>query len=167
MRVLVFALLLIMVGCAPNQKNRDVKETTDLKMTLTDYHMKMKWGLWEQASLYIVPAQQEGFLGRHDELGEEYKIVNIEVKSVHFDGPRAEVETEREWYDEGMVVKKERFMEEWHVIDSQWRRGESMRKETWKKVRKKEAEKSADSAQESPSENEADMPADLPEPVEQ
>lgn len=159
MRFLFLLFSLFLVACAPSQKHLDTKETTDLKPTLADYHMKMKWGLWEQASLYIHPSKRQEFLGRQEELGEEYKIVQIDVKSVKLDGIRAEVETEIEWYDEGMVVKKERFIEEWAVLDSQWRRGDAMKKDEWKKLKQK-----IETTPEVPEKNEG---GDLSEPDEE
>lgn len=173
MRILLtFFLLFSVMACAPAQKHLDTKETTDLRPTLVDYNMKLKWGMWEQASLYLLPTEREAFLGRHEELGEDFKIVSIEVKSVIFDGPRAEVESEREWYDEGMVVRKERFMEVWTLDDNVWRRGESMTKDEWKKERdallKKAADKTpAEDLQTAEKTAEEDVQQDLPEHVEE
>lgn len=166
--LLTLFLLVFAVACAPAQKHLDTKETTDLRPTLVDYNMKLKWGMWEQASLYLLPTEREAFLGRHEALGEDFKIVSIEVKSVVFDVASAEVESEREWYDEGMVVKKERFVEVWTLDDNVWRRGESMTKKAWKKQRdallKKVAEKPATEKPEVAGEtNDEDMQQDLPE----
>lgn len=169
---LILFLFVFAVACAPAQKHLDTKETTDLRPTLVDYNMKLKWGMWEQASLYLLPTEREAFLGRHEELGEDFKIVSIEVKSVVFDGPQAEVESEREWYDEGMVVKKERFVEVWTLDENVWRRGESMTKDQWKKERdallKKAAEKSTDEKSAAAEKTEGEVvQQDLPEHAEE
>lgn len=132
MRALILGLVLFMCACTPGQKQTDAKATTDLKETLIDYNMKMRWGLWEQASQYIDPAFKQAFIGELEERGDDYKIVDIEAKNVIFDGTSADVEYEMEYHSESMVVKKEKFVDHWEQFGGVWLRQKSMTKKEWR-----------------------------------
>ncbi len=132
MRALILGLILIFSACTPSQKNVDAKGTTDLKETLIDYNMKMRWGLWEQAALYIDPSFKQAFIGELEERGDDYKIVNIEAKNVIFEGTSADVEYEMEYHSASMVVKKENFVDHWEQFGGVWLRQKSMTKKEWR-----------------------------------
>ncbi|MEZ4458751.1 MAG: hypothetical protein R3E66_03295 [bacterium] len=153
MRAWILGLMLVLSACTPAQKNVDAKATTDLKETLTDYNMKMRWGLWEQAAQYVDPAFKQAFLGELEERGEDYKIVNIDSRNVIFDGPTADVEYEMEWYTESMVVKKDKFVDRWVQVGGLWLRQETMTKDEWRDRKKKVAEEAAKAAKASQTNN--------------
>lgn len=130
---LFVVFFLFFAACTPNQKHLDAKDTTELKERLTDYQMKMRWGMYEQASQYVDPRFKQAFIGEMEERGEDYKIVSIEAKNVVIDGVVAEVEYEMEWHSESMVVKKEKFIDRWVQIGTVWLRQDSMTKDEWRK----------------------------------
>lgn len=140
MRISMTLLMLVLSACAPAQKNLDVKATTDLKETLTDYNMKMRWGLWDQAAQYVDPAFKQAFLGEMEARGDDYKIVGIESRNIIFQENTADVEYEMEWYTESMVVKKDKFVDRWIQVGGVWLRQETMTKEEWRKRKKEQVD---------------------------
>lgn len=133
MKRLFVVFFLFFAACTPNQKHLDAKDTTELKERLTDYQMKMRWGMYEQASQYVDPRFKQAFIGEMEERGEDYKIVSIEAKNVVIDGVVAEVEYEMEWHSESMVVKKDKFIDRWVQVGTVWLRQDSMTKDEWRK----------------------------------
>ena len=137
----VILALISLVGCAHGEeKETQHKDSPDLQTCVRDHHLKMRWGLWEPASAYVDTAHRQAFLGRYEEKGDDFKIVDIEVRNVTKGGDSAIVEVEQEWYDETMVVKKERFIEFWGQNDGLWMRGERITKDEFRKRKKETAD---------------------------
>lgn len=131
----LFGLLAFSFGCAHGtDKQLNPKESADIRTIITDYNMKLKWGMYDSASLYIAPAKRQEFLGFYEEKGEDYKIVSLEIKAVTMaDADNALIEVEQEAYDSSMVVKKKRFIEYWSQDDGNWMRGERITKKEYRK----------------------------------
>lgn len=140
MRFFALLVFVLLAACTPNQKHIDAKDTTDLKERVTDYHMKMRWGMWDQAAQYIDPRFKQAFLGEMEERGEEYRIVSIEAKNIVINEVSADVEYEMEWHSESMVVKKEKFVDRWVLAGNTWMRQESMTKSEWRKKKQEAAD---------------------------
>lgn len=138
-RSLIVIVMLLMVGCsAAMNKNKDKpKETTDLRVIVTQFHLKMRWGQWEQASAYLQPEFRNRFSGRYEEYGDDYKITELEVKTVAAKTDKlSEVEVEQRWYHEpNMTVQKDRFMETWVMTPAGWRLKERMTKTEWREAK--------------------------------
>jgi len=154
------------VGCAEtqNREEKAVVPTNKLKDVLMDFHRRTKWGLYEQASLYVDDDHREAFLGRYEQRGEEFKIVALELISAVENAGSAVVEVEQEWYDETMVVKKERFIEIWNRQEGAWMRGERMTKKEFRKQKKARTEEIKRLAAEAEAAKTAEQPAEaMPE----
>lgn len=137
-----FSLILLFIaltGCsAAMKKSKDLpKESTDLRFVVTQFHLKMRWGQWEQASAYVQPDFRQRFIGRYEELGEDFKITDLEVKSVQVaTAEQSDVEVEQQWYHEpNMTVQKDRFMETWVMTEQGWRLKLRETKEEWREKR--------------------------------
>ena len=142
MKTLLF-LILFGVGCAASMKKsrEQPKESTDLRLIVRDFHQQMRWGLWERASMYMEESQKNEFMGRFDELGEDYKITDLEVKLVTKSGENSNVEVEQQWYHEpNMTLQKDRFIEEWHLGSEGWRLVKRSTKKEFKKIKKEKEE---------------------------
>jgi len=135
---LIFALALTVACAHGSDKQLNPKDSADIRLIVTDYNMKMKWGMYDAASLYILPAERQEFIGRYEEKGDDFKIVEIAIKGVTMaNDDKAMIEVEQEWYGADMVVKKERFVEYWESVDGNWMRGERITKDEYRE-RKKE-----------------------------
>ena len=144
--VLVFAF-----GCsAAMKKSKDQpKESTDLKIIVMHYHQHMRWGLWEKASMYLEESSRQKFIGRFEELGEDFKITDLEIKQVLRADGSATVEVEQQWYHEpNMTVQKERLMEVWKLGSDGWRLSERTPKKEYRRKKKEEADKAKKLAEE-------------------
>ena len=94
----------------------------DLKNNVQMYHNLMRWGRYSEAAMYIPPAQQEEFLGRYDELGDDFKIVEMKLKSVRVVAEdKATVEMVVEWVRApSMTVHKDVVTESWVQVKGRW-----------------------------------------------
>lgn len=143
---LLIALAALLTGCLTPKAHENPKTADELRVILQDFHMKMRWGLWEQAAAYTAPAYRNEFLGRYEELGDEFKITNIEIKQVTLGDPLAIVDVEQESYQEPeMVVQKKRYIETWQTVNGSWLIGERIPKDEWRERQKKSSEPPADS----------------------
>lgn len=133
----IFAVILLAVsltGCLTPKAHENPKSTQELRVVLQDFHMKMRWGLWEQAVQYTTDNYRNEFLGRYEELGEEFKITELQIKTVTLGDPVSIVEVEQQWYVEPeMTVQKKRYMESWVNIQGLWRLNERIPKEEYRK----------------------------------
>lgn len=144
------------LACSGPQQPPTTKTTTDLRTTVQDFHVKMRWGMWEQAAAYVAPSYRPSFEARYDELGEDFKISNLEIRSVANSSPTtALIDVEQESYKEPeMTVKKVRYIETWELGSNVWRLTERIEKDEWEERLKAEKEaaeariEAADSAEE-------------------
>lgn len=156
--LIAFTLVaLVVTGCAsPEQKpDPSVRDAQRLQQTVGTFHRDMRWGRWESASVYLVPEKRQAFLGRYEELGDDFHIVELELKSVKRDGDgRAIVELEQQSYREpSMTVKKERLIEVWDKRGLGWVLLDRLDKDEWRdqqKAKKAAARPKAADASEAP-----------------
>ncbi len=146
-------------ACSGAQPPPDTKTTTDLRTTVTDFHLKMRWGMWEQAASYVAPEYLPTFEARYDELGDDFKISNLDIRKVDIVSmSNALVDVEQESYKEPeMTVKNLRYIEDWRMTANVWRLHDRMEKDEWEKIQKEKKE-AAEAAIE-----EADAKAEQPE----
>lgn len=161
-----FFLLLLTVaslcGCLTPKAHENPKTADELRVILQDFHMKMRWGLWEQAAAYTSPTYRNEFLGRYEELGDDFKIVDLEIKQVTLDDPVTTVDVEQESYREpDMVVQKKRYIERWAFAGGSWVLHERLPKDEWRERQKAEqaAADDAPAAEGVPEPDESDLNA--------
>ncbi len=95
----------------------------NLGISVQTYHQHMRWRRWQEASKYLAREDRNEFLGRMDELGDDYKIVSVEIRHIDYkaDQPEATSEVVVEWLQEPeMVVHKEKITETWTLHDKVW-----------------------------------------------
>ena len=161
-----FVLLasLFVFGCITPKAHENPKTTEELRTILQDFHMKLRWQLWDQAASYATDDYRNEFLGRYEELGEDFKIVNLEIKTVTLDDPISTVDVEQESYGDNMVVEKKRYIESWIYISGVWRIAERIPKKEWRERQKKAlATPPPEETDAPPSEPESPPSGDVPE----
>ena len=132
MRLLALIVLFV-AACITPKAHENPKTTQELRLILEDFHMKMRWGLWEQAAAYTTDTYRNQFLGRYEELGEDFKITELNIQAVKLGDPVSTVEIEQEWYVEpDMTVQKKRYVESWVYIAGGWRIAERIPKDEWR-----------------------------------
>lgn len=157
--------LVLLAGCVTPKAHEDPRTTQELRHVLQDFHMKMRWGLWEQAAQYTTDNYRNEFLGRYEELGEDFKIVDLNIKSVKLGEPVSTVEVEQEWYVEpDMTVQKKRFIESWVYLAGGWRINERITKTEFRERQAGESVEDEDDRVDEPP-AEAPPPGDAPEAI--
>lgn len=122
MRLAAVALLCALALGACTSTNDKPKE--DLATNVRAFHNHMRWARYHEASAYLQAADQEAFLGRHEELGDDWRVVEYEIKAVRVTRPdeEAEAEIEVQWIREpDMRVHKDKIIEVWRNLDGHWR----------------------------------------------
>ena len=139
LQLLLITLCIVIGGCLTPKAHENPKTADELRVILQDFHMKLRWSLWEQAAAYTAPAYRNEFLGRYEELGDDFKIVNLEIKQVTLGDPISTVDVEQEWYLEpNMVVQKKRYIESWVTVNGTWLIAERIPKEEWRERQKRD-----------------------------
>jgi hypothetical protein len=97
------------------------------KVTLAEqlrtYHQHLRWGRFQDAARYLEAGDREVFLGRHEEMGEDYKVIDFEIKNVEPspDGQEAKVEINLQWVLEpSMTVHKDKLLQTWRLVGGAW-----------------------------------------------
>ena len=135
--------LLLAAGCAASPQHID--DTVALRHSVQEFHKNLRWSRFEEAAVMVSPEHRQTFLGRYEELGEDFHITELEVKSVVYDKdeknrPIALVETEQHWYRERtMTVKKDKFVETWRRDHQGWQMITRETKDELLKRKKREA----------------------------
>lgn len=129
MMAAVFAL-----GCSTvnEEKPGDPRALEEAARAL---HTNMRWARWEHASDLIHEAYKQEFLGRYEELGDDFRIVDMEFKSAEIveDGFSAVLEVDQEWYQlPETTIRSERFMERWVFEEGVWRLRERVTREEYR-----------------------------------
>ena len=135
--VLVGLLSLVVAGCATNRKNH-VDDSKDLKLRVKRFHADMRWARYDSAAKLVVPDERQRFLGRYDELGDDYDIASIELRTVtRPTSGVAVIEIVQESVTEpSMVVDKHRYVELWQKHGGGWMLAKRMREKEWKAWKK-------------------------------
>lgn len=126
-------LLVSSLGCnhAPHEKTMD--DGRDLQLRVQSFHTDLRWARYESAAEVIVPAERSRFLGRYEELGDDYKIANMDLITVKRPSEKeAIVEMEQESYKEPqMTVKKQTFIELWEKRGGHWMLVKRLLEDEW------------------------------------
>jgi hypothetical protein len=119
--ILILAAAFVLPACANSPNDRSIDDTADLQVAVQTFHREMRWQRWEAAVALVAPEERAAFMARYDELGEDYKISEMEVKSVVRGEDSAIVDVEQQSFKEpAMIVKKERYIEMWEKRDKDW-----------------------------------------------
>lgn len=147
---LMFAGLMLMGADDCGQRQPTLEDGNELTGALRTFHKNLRWARYDDASRLVAVEYQQTFLGRYEELGEDFHMISLEVTKVTMESdeklrkPIAIVEVEQEWYIEpDMTVKKEKFIERWQREQTTWLLQERVEKEEW---REREKEKKAEAA---------------------
>jgi hypothetical protein len=136
----LFTLMLATFACkTPSSEKKDFADPRALPFSVNEFYKEFRWGRYEQASMHIDESYRHGFLGRYEELGDSFRIVDLELKSMKFEDDYAEVEVEQQWYVEAdMIVRTERYVEIWKPDSGRWLLHERVEKEAWRKQKEEE-----------------------------
>ncbi|MFU8806883.1 MAG: hypothetical protein ACNA8W_23955 [Bradymonadaceae bacterium] len=139
MAALLFAVVFTL-GCKTmSSEKKDFADPRALPYSVNEFHKELRWARYEQASMFLDESYRHSFLGRYEELGDDFRIVELELKSMKFEEEHAEVEVEQQWYVEPeMIVKTERYIEIWKPDSGAWRLQERTEKEAWRKEKEEE-----------------------------
>jgi len=145
-KVMIVAAWIAMVGagCAITSETSP-DDAVSLQAASAEFSKDLRWGRYAEASIHVAPDYREEFLGYYEELGDDFHVVNLEVRDVDMSKDEqvtvATIEVEQQWYVEpGMVVKKERFIEQWRRERAGWILTQRMRKEEWERRKKEDVE---------------------------
>lgn len=124
MREVIIALLVVafaLPACETPREKTEEEDGPELQLIVQQFHREMRWQKWESAAKLVAEERRQSFLGRYEELGDDYRISNLEVKSVDREDDRAIVDVEEESYTEPqMTVEKKRIIEIWKNGDNGW-----------------------------------------------
>ncbi len=137
----LFALLTLFclgltTGCATGPDERP-GDPAALQAEVRAFHTNLRWARWEHASNSIHDAYVQEFMGRYEELGEDYRIVDVTTVSAEIgdDGRSAVVEVDQEWYQlPSTSVQKVRFVERWVFEDDRWSLRERMPRDEYREL---------------------------------
>jgi hypothetical protein len=145
--LLILALAMTLPACANSPTDKSIDDKANLQVTVQTFHRDMRWRKWEAASMLVAPEKRQEFLGRYDELGEDFYISNLELKSLTRGDDKAILDVEQESYIEpAMIVKKKRLIEVWELRDGDWLLADRMPKDDYKEKIKAETEAAAKAA---------------------
>ena len=134
---LAFALLFLIAGCAQTEEkqNEDPGDQFELQRTIQSFHRKLRWGEFEKASYMVAESHRQEFLGRYEEYGEDFDIVDLEVKTVQqLDTDRRKVKVDQKWLIEpDMTVNDDTYVEIWKRRGSGWELEERVKEKEWKR----------------------------------
>jgi hypothetical protein len=133
---LLFSVGLLAVGCVtpPDERPGD---PAALHEEIRAFHTNLRWARWEHASRSIHDAYVHEFMGRYEELGEDYRVVDVTTVNAEIsdDGFSALVEVDQEWYQlPSTTVQKVRFVERWVWDDDRWSMRERMPREEYREL---------------------------------
>ncbi|RAL22111.1 hypothetical protein DL240_09660 [Lujinxingia litoralis] len=113
----------LVTGCSAAQTREKPGDPVALEMSARNFHKNLRWARYEEASQAVHEAAREAFLGRYEELGEDFRVVDLALRKVEFsdDGFEALIEVEQEWYElPETTVRQERFVERWVSEEGRW-----------------------------------------------
>lgn len=120
---LVLLVLAATSGCATYQPEEKPGDPVLLEQTAHSFHSNLRWGRFEDAAELVHQSYRATFEGEYEERGDDYDIVEMNVRRVEIveDGFAAVIEVEQDWYQlPSTVVQSERFMERWVWEDDRW-----------------------------------------------
>lgn len=118
--MLCAALMMCGSGCAGAEQEKKSNLGRNVKV----FHQHLRWARYYEASLFMPAEEQEVFLGRQEELGEDWRVVEVEIKSLRVIIPEKEAEAEVmiAWTRApDVVVHRDKVIETWKNIDGHWK----------------------------------------------
>ena len=105
-----------LISCSQAGKKEDIMTSVQL------YHANIRFARYRSASKYLVQAEKNRFMGRVEEIGDDLKITDFEIKDIIYneDGT-IDVEVEFTWYKlPSATVQKTRQIETWASKEEGW-----------------------------------------------
>lgn len=136
-RYSIYAILVVFLvgtfGCNRHAHKKTMDDGRDLQMRVQSFHTDLRWARYEAAAEVIVPEERQRFLGRYDELGDDFKIANMDMITVKRPSDKsAIVEMKQESYIEPqMTIKKQTFLELWERREGQWLLVKRLTEDEW------------------------------------
>lgn len=159
---------LLWTGCAASPDHLD--DTVALRHSVQEFHKNLRWARYQEASIMVSPEYRNTFIGRYEELGDEFHITELEVKNVMYEKDEqkravAIVETEQQSYkEETMTVKKEKYIEKWRRDRAGWQMLSRQTKKEWRnKDKKPKPVDKRPSLEDEDDDEDADTVADTPQ----
>jgi hypothetical protein len=108
-------------------------ESDNLRSQLRVFHKHMRWESFDRASSMVAESHRQAFIGRYEEHGDDYDIVDLRIKRVEIRSKdEAKVEVEQKWYVEPvMTVEEETFVEIWRLGKQGWKLEDRLQKDDW------------------------------------
>ena len=122
-------------GCATITEHEGAGDPEALEEEARNFHSNMRWARYEHAADSVHEAYRHEFEGEYEERGDDYEIVDMEMKTAEMldDGFVAEVEVEQQWYElPSTVVETERFVERWVFEDERWQLRERLLRDEYR-----------------------------------
>ncbi len=119
MLMLIMAMALGAVACA----GAAPKPEETLGYNVHMYHQHLRWGRYYEASLFLNDADREHFMGRQEELGDDWRVVEVEVRSIRMTKPNEEAQAEVviAWTrSPDVTVHKDKVIEVWRLVAGRW-----------------------------------------------
>jgi hypothetical protein len=109
-------LSVFLAGCGATRKRGEA-----LMESVTVYNDGIRWDRLAVAASRVPAAGRDEFVDERDQLGDDLKITDWEVKRVRQDGRRARVHVEYTWYrdDEG-IVRETHAVQRWEQRGKVW-----------------------------------------------
>jgi hypothetical protein len=113
--LLIVSVMLAGCGAAP-------KRGENLMESVMTYNDGIRWDRLAVAASRVPPAEREDFVDEKDQLGEDLKITDWEVKRVKAEGDKkARVHVEYTWYKDGEgIVRETHAIQRWEQRGSAW-----------------------------------------------
>lgn len=149
----------VVLGCAnlpePEETERP-GNPDDLQEKAREFHTNLRWARYDHAIDAVHEAYEPAFQGEFEERGDDYEIVQLDMKNSDIieEGFETHIEVEQQWYQlPSTVVQKERFVERWIYEDEEWQLRERLMRDEFR-----ERDETFDSQQED--EDDAGVAAD-------
>jgi hypothetical protein len=99
------------------------QEKDDFPAIIKRFHHNLRWKYKDQVLARIHPTQQEKFLERYDEIGEDLHITSFEIRKVKIDASKdtAKIEIILHYYQmPSTVLRKDKLFQIWSKSNGKW-----------------------------------------------
>ena len=123
------------IGCATITEDPGAGDPELVEEEASNFHTNLRWARYEHAADAVHDAYRNQFEAMYEERGDDYEIVDMEMKNAEMmeDGYAAKIEVEQQWYElPSTVVETERFVERWIYEDEKWLLRERLRRDEYR-----------------------------------
>ena len=123
------------IGCATITEDPGAGDPDLVEEEASNFHTNLRWARYEHAAEAVHDDYRTQFEAIYEERGDDYEIVDMEMKSAEMmeDGYAAKIEVEQQWYElPSTVVETDRFVERWIYEDEGWWLRERLRRDEYR-----------------------------------